>query len=135
VRSHTIHGARLFFRRNHHPSPWDRMAAEVALNHHERWDGMGYPGRIENLHAHTIRFGPGKKAHEIPLSGRIVALADVYDALLSERSYKERWRDTQAIGYIRQQAGRHFDPELVQIFLRLHDKEDSVFKKIQRQYV
>ena len=127
MRGHTIYGARLF-RYTH--SPWDRMAAEVALNHHERWDGMGYPGRIENLFAEKVSFGPGKKGAEIPLSARIVALSDVYDALISKRSYKEGWREEQALRYIRQQAERHFDPELVQIFLRIYD----VIRAIRRRH-
>ena len=127
MRGHTIYGARLF-RYTH--SPWDRMAAEVALNHHERWDGMGYPGKIDDLFSEKLHFGPGKKAREIPLSARVVALADVYDALISKRSYKEGWKEEQALRYIRQQAERHFDPELVQIFLRIYD----VIRAIRRRY-
>jgi len=127
MRGHTIYGARLF-RYTH--SPWDRMAAEVALNHHERWDGMGYPGKIDDLFSEKLHFGPGKKGREIPLSARVVALSDVYDALISKRSYKEGWKEEQALRYIRQQAERHFDPELVQIFLRIYD----VIRAIRRRY-
>jgi HD-GYP domain-containing protein (c-di-GMP phosphodiesterase class II) len=115
MKSHTIHGARLFKYVN---SPWDRMAKEVALNHHERWDGRGYPGKIDNIFAREIRFGPGKREKEIPLVARIVALADVYDALVSKRSYKDIWKEEQAARYIRIQSGRQFDPELVVLFLR-----------------
>jgi HD-GYP domain-containing protein (c-di-GMP phosphodiesterase class II) len=128
MRCHTVFGARLF-RYTH--SPWDRMAAEVALNHHERWDGMGYPGRIDDLFAQKVRFGPGKKGKEIPLSARIVALSDVYDTLVSKRSYKEGWKEERALRYIRQQAERHFDAEIVQIFLRIYD----VIRAIRRRYV
>jgi response regulator RpfG family c-di-GMP phosphodiesterase len=127
MRGHTIYGARLF-RYTH--SPWDRMAAEVALNHHERWDGMGYPGKIADLFSEKLLFGPGKKGREIPLSARVVALSDVYDALISKRSYKEGWKEEQALRYIRQQAEHHFDPELVQIFLRIYD----VIRAIRRRY-
>ena len=69
----------------------------MALNHHERWDGRGYPGKISNLFAKDIHFGPGKRGREIPLSARIVDLADVYDALVSERSYKKRWKEVSAL--------------------------------------
>ena len=71
MKSHTIYGARLF---KNLQSPWDRMAAEVALNHHERWDGRGYPGKIDNIFAKEIRFGPGKRAKEIPPAARPVVL-------------------------------------------------------------
>jgi HD-GYP domain-containing protein (c-di-GMP phosphodiesterase class II) len=126
MKSHTIHGARLF--KNLH-SPWDRMAADVALNHHERWDGRGYPGKIDNIHAREIRFGPGKRGQEIPLAARIVALADVYDALMSKRAYKDSWKEEQAIRYIRVQAGRQFDPELVTLFQRNYDTIRAIRKR------
>ncbi|UCG00072.1 MAG: HD domain-containing protein [Spirochaetaceae bacterium] len=128
MKSHTIHGARLF---KYVHSPWDRMAAEVALNHHERWDGRGYPGKIDNIFAREIRFGPGKREKEIPLAARIVALADVYDALMSKRSYKDSWKEEQAMRYIRVQAGRQFDPELVGLFQRNYD----TIRAIRKRYV
>jgi response regulator RpfG family c-di-GMP phosphodiesterase len=128
MKSHTIYGARLF---KYVHSPWDRMAAEVALNHHERWDGRGYPGKIDNIFAREIRFGPGKREKEIPLAARIVALADVYDALMSKRSYKDGWKEAQALRYIRVQAGRQFDPELVALFL----KNYNTIKAIRKRYV
>lgn len=78
---------------------------EIALYHHERWDASGYP------------FGlPGP---QIPLAARIVALADVYDALTSKRCYKPAYSHEQARAYIVEQAGRHFDPEVVEAFLAL----------------
>lgn len=116
LRHHTILGARLFKRTS---SAWDRMAAEVALNHHENWDGSGYPGRIEDLYADKIYLGPGKRGSEIPLPARIVALSDVYDALISERAYKPEWKQEHALRYIRYQAGKKFDPELVSMFINM----------------
>ncbi len=116
LRHHTILGARLFKRLS---SAWDRMAAEVALNHHENWDGSGYPGRIDDLFAAKIYLGPGKRGAEIPLPARIVALSDVYDALISERAYKPEWRQEHALRYIRYQAGKKFDPELVSLFINM----------------
>jgi HD-GYP domain-containing protein (c-di-GMP phosphodiesterase class II) len=115
---HTIYGARLF-RGNH--TPWDKLAAEVALNHHEKWDGTGYPGKIRNIYIAHPQFGPGKKGMEIPLSARIVSLADVYDSLCSKRVYKERWEEGRVLRFIREQAGKQFDPELVRIFFSIHE--------------
>lgn len=122
MKRHTIHGARLF---SNLQSDYDEAAAIVALNHHEKWDGSGYPGHVDPvsgkpLAGYESRNGgplPGKKGKEIPIFGRIVAIADVYDALSSKRSYKEPWDEARSIEIISQGAGTHFDPELVEIFL------------------
>ncbi|MDG3444490.1 HD-GYP domain-containing protein [Nitrospirillum amazonense] len=79
------------------------LAAEVALSHHERWNGQGYPRALK---------GPA-----IPLSGRIVALVDVFDALMSARPYKEPWPLSRALAHITGEAGAHFDPNLVRLFM------------------
>jgi putative two-component system response regulator len=79
------------------------MAHDVALTHHEKWDGSGYPN--------------GLSGREIPLVGRIVAIADVFDALTSARPYKAEWPVEKAVDYLQQQRGQHFDPELVDLFL------------------
>lgn len=106
---HTEIGGSLFglFR-----SEFDEAARDVALGHHERWDGRGYPGE---------RNGDGERrgraGEEIPLFARIVAIADVYDALTSKRPYKEPWPEEKVLEHLREQAGRHFDPELVAIAL------------------
>ena len=84
------------------------VAAEIALSHHEKWDGSGYPY--------------AKSATDIPMSARIVALADVYDALTSKRPYKEAWTHDQAAGFINTQAGKHFDPLLVEAFNQLSEQ-------------
>jgi response regulator RpfG family c-di-GMP phosphodiesterase len=126
MRQHTILGARLFKRTT---SFWDYMSAEVALGHHENWDGSGYPGRIENLYAEKIYLGPGKVGNEIPLSARVVAIADVYDALISDRAYKQGWRQEHALRYIRYQSGKKFDPELVGIFLTMEELLNAIVKK------
>jgi len=78
------------------------MAKEIAINHHEKWDGSGYPRGI--------------KGEEIPLSARIVAIADVFDALTSERPYKKAWTVDDAVGLIESESGKHFDPSLVAVF-------------------
>jgi putative two-component system response regulator len=80
-----------------------RLARSIALSHHEKWDGSGYPS--------------GLKGEDIPQAGRIVAVADVFDALTSSRPYKKAWPLEQAIALIRDGAGSHFDPEVVAHFL------------------
>lgn len=127
MRLHTVHGARLFKRSS---SFWDYMAAEVCLNHHENWDGSGYPGHIEDIFAEKIYMGAGKKGTEIPMSARVVSIADVYDALISERAYKQEWRQEHALRYIRYQAGRKFDPELVAIFITM----EELLRAIEQKY-
>lgn len=82
-----------------HDSELLQMAREVALSHHERWDGTGYPHALEG--------------DAIPLSARVAAIADVFDALTSRRPYKEAWSIDKAIDFIKDNAGKHFDPNLV----------------------
>lgn len=122
MKQHTIQGARLF---SNPQSDYDEAAAVIALNHHEKWDGTGYPGHVDPVTGkpvpgHQSPAGgplPGKKGKEIPLFGRIVAIADVFDALSSRRSYKEPWDEARSIEIISRGAGTHFDPELVEVFL------------------
>jgi putative two-component system response regulator len=102
MREHTTIGAEIL---SGSKSPLLRMAEEIALTHHERWDGQGYPR--------------GLSGEEIPLTARIVAVADVFDALTHERPYKEAWPVNEAVAEILHQARRHFDPEVVEVFLRL----------------
>jgi response regulator RpfG family c-di-GMP phosphodiesterase len=85
-----------------------RVAREIAYGHHEKWDGSGYP--------------KGLRAAEIPLSGRIMALADVYDALISKRVYKEAFSHAEAKAIIRAGRGSHFDPAVVAAFLAVEEK-------------
>ncbi|HOW43565.1 MAG TPA: HD domain-containing protein [Candidatus Aminicenantes bacterium] len=127
MQRHVILGARLFRRST---SEWDDMASAIALNHHEHWDGSGYPGRVSDVASDEWRPGPGKNGEEIPLVARIVALADVYDALSSRRAYKEGWAEERVLEYIREQKGRHFDPELVDVFFSIYD----VIRAIKGKY-
>lgn len=85
-----------------HPSELMEMARVIAESHHEKWDGSGYPH--------------GLRGEDIPLVGRIVALADVFDALTSERPYKKAWSMEDALQYIEDNRGKHFDPTLVGAF-------------------
>jgi two-component system response regulator RpfG len=92
-----------------------QAAASIALNHHEKFDGTGYPS--------------GLKGKDIPLEARIVALADVFDALTSERPYKAAWEWGKALEFIIEQKGRHFDSELVDVFV----KNEAEAHAIQQQ--
>jgi len=89
------------------PSPYLQLGAVIALNHHERFDGSGYPA--------------GLKGEGIPLVARIVAVADVYDALTSRRPYKKKWTHEQAISFIIEKSGKHFDPECVRALRAAQD--------------
>lgn len=100
MRRHTQIGADLFAGIR---TDFDESAASVALAHHERWDGRGYP--------------QGLRGEEIPLFARIVAVADVFDALSARRSYKEAWAPAKIAAYFEAEAGKHFDPELAEILL------------------
>ncbi len=126
VKLHTIKGAQLF---KNSRSDWDDVAAEIALNHHEKWDGSGYPGHIEDIFAKNVTLQQGKKGEEIPLTGRIVALADVYDALISFRPYKESWPEERVLEYIEGEKGKHFDPDIVDSFIDIYDVIRAIRKK------
>lgn len=123
---HTIYGARLFKRDD---SPWDVMAREVTLNHHERWDGAGYPGHTDNIFGRKVRVGRPKRGIEIPVPARIVTIADVYDALMSRRAYKEPWPEDKVIDYLEAESGKRFDPNLVELFLDMRDVLHSISRK------
>ncbi|KJS31802.1 MAG: phosphohydrolase [Desulfatitalea sp. BRH_c12] len=134
MKAHTIQGARLFM---HQQSDFDEAAGIVALNHHERWDGQGYPGHIDYRSGLPLTGymrpdgrAPGKKGTEIPLFGRIVAVADVFDALSTKRTYKEAWNEEEILSQIERGSGSHFDPELVEIFFSRYD----MLRAIQKRY-
>ena len=102
VKAHTTAGAEILAGSS---NPLVMMARDIAISHHERWDGSGYP--------------EGLKGDEIPLAARICAIVDVYDALLSARSYKQAWTLEQTLAEIERGSGAHFDPQLVSAFLKL----------------
>ena len=126
IKYHTVYGAQFF---ENPTSEWDTLAYEVALNHHEKWDGTGYPGLVKDIHDKDLRFGPGKKGSTIPLSGRIVALADVYDALICKRIYKDAWEEDRVLFYLKEQSGKQFDPELVSIFFDIYEVIRAIREK------
>lgn len=110
MKKHTIYGknALLAAEKDLGSNSFLRFAREIAWTHHEKWDGTGYP---ENL-----------KGSEIPLCGRIMCLADVYDALISKRVYKPPFSHEKAVSIIIENRGTQFDPDIVDAFLKLEDK-------------
>jgi PAS domain S-box-containing protein/putative nucleotidyltransferase with HDIG domain len=114
MEAHTTLGARLLFGSR---SPVLQLAGVIAESHHERWDGTGYP--------------KGLVAEAIPLVGRIVAVADVHDALTHERPYKPAWPIEQAVALIRRSAGTQFDPRVVAAFLTAREQHSTRFLEPQ----
>ena len=99
------------------PSKYLRMGAVIALGHHEKFNGEGYPSRLVG--------------EDIPLAARIVAVADVFDALTSIRPYKGAWKVSEALGYLTQQRGQHFDPRCIDSFMHQLDKVLAIRDKFQ----
>jgi response regulator RpfG family c-di-GMP phosphodiesterase len=133
MKCHTYLGAKLF---KEDQSEFDALASEVALCHHEKWDGNGYPGYVNPQTGAPL---PGRadsegkpltrKGDEIPLFGRIVAVADVYDALCSRRSYKEPWDESRVLEEMESSSGTHFDPEIIESFFSRLDVLRSIAKR------
>jgi len=94
-------------------------AGIFAATHHERWDGSGYP--------------KGLRGEEIPLLGRLMAIADVYDALVSERPYKQPYTHEEAVNIIKEGSGSHFDPDLVDLFLKVSDEFNIIAKSLKQK--
>jgi len=129
MKYHTIFGAQLF---KNSRSEMDQLSADIAISHHERWDGKGYPGRIDDIFAEDVKLGSvGYKGEEIPIEGRIVALADVYDALISKRVYKDAWDEDEVVSYIKEMGGSHFDPGVVEAFIDIYDTIKAIREKYQ----
>jgi two-component system response regulator RpfG len=99
------------------PSKYLRMGALIALGHHEKFDGSGYPYGLVGDH--------------IPLPARIVAVADVYDALTSRRPYKAAWLSEEAIKYLQAHRGAHFDPMLVDAFLQVREEALAIQEELK----
>lgn len=88
-----------------YPIEYLRPAMDIPLNHHEKWDGTGYPRGLKN--------------EEIPVAARLFSVVDVWDALTSDRPYRPAWKEEDALDYIREQSGLHFDPQVVDIFFKV----------------
>jgi len=113
MKTHTQIGARLLSRSK---SKILQMAYEIALNHHEKFNGKGYPQQL--------------KGTDIPLSGRIVAIADTFDALTSRRPYKDPYPPDITYDILKKERGEHFDPEILDIFINNFDQFLGIRGKI-----
>jgi PAS domain S-box-containing protein/putative nucleotidyltransferase with HDIG domain len=108
MKQHTVYAFDMLW-----PIEFLRPAIDIPYCHHERWDGTGYPRQL--------------KGEQIPLSARLFALADVWDALTSDRPYRKAWTEEKALDYILANKGKHFDPQVVALFLVLRSKNDEEF--------
>ncbi len=118
IQRHTSLGAQLL---SLCPNPAFRMAETIALGHHEKWDGTGYP--------HAL------KGDDIPIAARIAAVADVYDALTHVRAYKHAWEHAEAIAEIQKSSGTHFEPRIVDAFVRIVEKKRAKYGKRFEEYL
>ncbi len=117
MKTHTTIGAEtlLEVKRKYPDNKFVEIGIKIAHYHHEKWDGTGYP--------------EGLSGEDIPLSARIMAFADVYDALRSSRVYKEAYSHEESIEIIKQSGGTHFDPEILKVFLENEIEFKSTFEK------
>ena len=103
IKQHPVHSLNLLSR-----IPFLEKSIDIPYCHHERWDGSGYPR--------------GLKGKEIPLAARIFSVIDVWDAVQSDRPYNHAWSREDTVHYLREQSGKHFDPECIEAFLGLVEK-------------
>lgn len=113
MKTHATRGAEFLYGSS---SPLLEMAYHIAMTHHEKFDGSGYPH--------------GLAGEAIPLVGRIVAVADVFDALTSARPYKAAWPLEDAQAFLREQSGRHFDPRVVEAFFAAQEQIMAVYERL-----
>ncbi len=135
MKEHALKGAQMLLKSSQ--SEYEDMAVQVALNHHECWNGTGYPGHINPLteqiipgHADKNGAPPAKHGEEIPIFGRVVAVADVYDALSCNRAHRKALPKEEALNILREESGKRFDPEVVDAFFSGTD----AIKEIARQF-
>ena len=114
MKNHSMFGYEIL---KHRDSEYLRKGSIIAISHHERYDGLGYPR--------------GLSGENIPIEGRIVAIADVFDALLMKRSYKDEWSMEDALDYIKKSSGGQFDPKLVDIFLNSIEEIEAISKEFK----
>lgn len=114
MKKHAFYGYEAILKAEHHlgSSSFLHFAREIAYTHHEKWDGSGYPR--------------GLKGNDIPVSGRLMAVSDVYDALISKRVYKDAFTHEKAAEYIREEKGSHFDPDIVDAFFILENEFKAI---------
>lgn len=121
MKKHTVLGSNAMLRaeRTLQNDSFLRLAYEIALTHQEKWDGTGYP--------------EGRKGEEIPPSGRLMAVADVYDALISRRTYKEPFSHERAVEIMKQGRGSHFDPDILDAFLEIQEEFRSIAQRFAEE--
>jgi len=121
IKKHTTYGEKVIekIKENTSERVFLEHAGIFAATHHEKWDGSGYPR--------------GLKGEEIPLQGRLMAIADVYDALVSERPYKKPYTHEEAVNIIKEGKGSHFDPEMVDLFLKVSDEFNDITKLFKQK--
>jgi putative two-component system response regulator len=115
MKLHTTKGEQLIQRAFHSDPKIGKIATDIALYHHEKYDGSGYPHELSG--------------EAIPLSARIVSLVDVFDALINKRVYKDSWHINDVLHYIKEHSGTQFDPKIVQLFLNNSDCFLNVLNK------
>jgi len=123
IKTHVVFGEKVIekIKRNTTERAFLEQASLFIATHHEKWDGSGYPR--------------GLKGKEIPLQGRLMAIADVYDALTSNRPYKKAFTHEESVEIISRESGKHFDPELVEAFLSISHKFAEVTTKFNSEYI
>jgi HD-GYP domain-containing protein (c-di-GMP phosphodiesterase class II) len=133
MKTHTFQGAKLFANPS---SAFDEAAIDVVMNHHENWDGSGYPGYVEITTGEADINNPGEDGNikkkyndNIPVFGRVVALADVFDAMISRRCYKDPIAESEVIEIMRSDSGKKFDPEMFDAFLEVIDNIRAISDK------
>jgi putative two-component system response regulator len=121
MKKHTVLGSNAMLQagRTLQEDSFLRLAYEITLTHQEKWDGTGYP--------------QGRKGEEIPLAGRLMAIADVYDALISRRTYKEPLSHEKAVEIMKQGRGSHFDPDILDAFLDIHEEFYSIARRFDEE--
>ncbi len=135
MKQHALKGAQMLLKSSQ--SEYEDMAVQIAMNHHECWDGRGYPGHINPLTeqvipGYTDKHGAVRPKHgeEIPIFGRVVAVADVYDALSCDRVHRKAVPEEEALHILRQESGTRFDPDVVDAFFSGLD----AMREIARQF-
>ena len=123
----TAWGGQLF---DNSDSELEIISAQIALSHHEKWNGKGYPGHFTKQKDGEWTTVESIHGEDIPIYGRIVALAEVYDALMSKRSYKDAWDEEKVLALIQEESGQHFDPDVVVAFMDIYE----VIKAIRLKY-
>lgn len=133
MKAHTCMGAQLFKREK---SYMDELSFNINLHHHDRWDGgpQGYPGKVDiskYVTGDPIPEAEPLSGTDIPLEARIVSVADVFDALSSQRCYKEAWSIEDAFNEIEKCSGSQFDPEIVKAFLEIKERITAIYTALK----